>query len=412
MSPVHATIERVLRAESGAILATLLRAVGDVDLAEEALQDACAAAVAQWPQDGVPENPAAWLTTVGRRRAIDRLRREQARGAKQAKAAARRLAVASERLETLEQPEPTDRLRLLFTCCHPALKPEWRIALTLRTLGGLSTREIASAFLVPESTMAQRLVRAKRKIRHAGIPYRVPPDDQLTGRLDTVLSVLYLIFNEGYAASGGEVHVRAGLCQDALRLARDLVRLLPAEPEATSLLALLLLQDARRDARVDDAGAVVLLGAQDRSRWDRQKIREGRSLLERALRAGAAGPFGIQAAIAALHAAAPSAAETDWQQIAALYERLAQKTGSSVVELNRAVAVAESQGAQAGLDLVERLHESLDSYVWFHTTRAEMLHRLERFDEARSSYLRARDLAHNGAQARFIAARLAALADS
>ncbi|MHC4956205.1 MAG: RNA polymerase sigma factor [Planctomycetota bacterium] len=391
-------VDRVVREEWGTILATLIRACGDFDLAEDALQDACAEALSDWPRSGVPDNAAAWLTTVARRRAIDRVRREAARGAKQAEAVHRR----EERLSMIAAPEPQDRLRLIFTCCHPALKLEARVALTLRTLGGLKTQEIANAFLVPETTMAQRLVRAKRKIRDAGIPYRVPPDDQLGERLAGVLAVVYLIFNEGYA------FVRGELCMDAIRLGRDLVRLMPDEPEPTALLALMLLHDARRDARLDEAGDPVLLGEQDRSKWDRSQIAEGEALLESALE----GPYAIQAAIAALHAQAPSTAATDWQQIAALYGRLYMQTRSPVVALNRAVAVAEADGAEAGLAATDKLTNDLDEYLWFHTTRGEMLRRLDRIDDARASYERARALARDEKAAQFVEERLAALAGS
>jgi RNA polymerase sigma-70 factor, ECF subfamily len=394
-------IECAFREERAGILATLIRHVGDFQLAEDAVQDAFAAAVASWPRDGVPSNPGAWLTTAARRRAIDRLRRT------------RSLADRTDRLKELarldaqEHPSVSedslvadDRLRLIFTCCHPALAMPARVALTLRTLGGLSTVEVARAFVVSEPTMGKRIVRAKRKIADAHIPYRVPPDDELPDRLDGVLRVVYLIFNEGYSASEGDRLVRGELCGEAIRLGRLLCRLMPDDAEAWGLLALMLLHDARRSARVDADGGYVAFDRQDRSRWDQDRIREGLRALERAVPLRRPGQYQLQAAITALHVQASDAEDTDWAQIAELYGALAKLSRSPVVELNRAAAVGFAAGPDAGLELLEPLLEepALEHYQPLHAAHAELLKRAGDLAGARRAYERAIELSANAVE--------------
>jgi len=399
-------IEEIFRAEHGRILATLIRLLGDIDVAEEALQEAFAAALEQWPEAGTPVNPVAWLVSTGRHKAIDRLRRRVRFAEKQDEIALHIELSAAED----EAPVPEDRLRLIFTCCHPALATEAQVALTLRTLGGLSTEEIARAFLVPAATMAQRLVRAKAKIRTAGIPYRVPPDDALAERLEAVMVVVYLVFNEGYSASFGARLVRHELCEQAIRLGRMLVELLPARAEARGLLALMLLHDSRRETRLDGSGDIVLLEDQDRSRWDRAQIEEGAALVEAALLEGARppGPYALQAAIAAVHAQAPTASATDWAQIAELYGVLARVHPSPVVELNRAVAVAMSGEIERGLAVVDDIDRrgELAGYHLLPAAHAELLRRLGRHAEAAESYRRALELVGNEPERRHLEKRL------
>jgi RNA polymerase sigma-70 factor, ECF subfamily len=407
---VEAAVTSAFRQEWGRVVATLIRMTGDWDLAEECAQDAFTTALARWVTDGVPDRPGAWLTTTARNRALDRLRRNKTEAAKLKEVA--RLALAD---EAASPPGPAesgvtdDRLRLIFTCCHPALTLEARVALTLRTLAGLTTAEIARAFLVPEATMAKRLVRAKHKIRAAGIPYRVPPAHWLPERTNGVLAVLYLLFNEGYSASAGQDVLRPGLTSEAIRLGRLLVGLMPDEPEAAGLLALMLLQDARSGARLDENGELVTLENQDRSRWDRAEIAEGRELLEAALRRQRAGPYQIQAAIAACHADAAQAGDTDWSQIVLLYQRLRRVVPSAVVELNRAVAVAMADGPAAGLTLVEQLAAAgeLAGYFLLPATRADLLRRLDRREEAAASYRDALALVTTEPERRYLWRRLA-----
>jgi RNA polymerase sigma-70 factor (ECF subfamily) len=406
-------VDRVFREEQGRAVATLIRVLGDFDLAEEAVQDAFISALETWPQRGVPANPGAWITTTARNRAIDRLRRRR-RFAEKTETLAREASIEAE-LRAIDtgpsedaMPIADDRLRLIFTCCHPALAMDARVALTLRTLGGLTTPEIARAFLVAEPTLAQRLVRAKRKIRDARIPYRVPPAELLPQRLDGVLHVLYLVFNEGYAATSGDSLVRRELSAEAIRLGRLLASLLPDEPEVLGLLALMLLHDARREARVDAGGDLVLLEEQDRARWDADRIREGQSLIERALAMARPGPYQVQAAIASLHDAAATPADTDWVQIASLYGSLLRMNPSPVVELNLAAAVAMRDGPATGLAMMDGLAASgaLDDYSYLHAARADLLRRLARWSEAAAAYRRALELTANGPERAFLARRL------
>ena len=417
-SGVEAAVAGAFRDEWGRVLATLIRMTGDWDLAEECAQDAFAAALERWPRDGVPRRPGAWLTTTARNRAVDRLRRGATESAK-----VREIPVPShtdepDDLDDLGDDDRSvrdDRLRLIFTCCHPALPLEARVALTLRTLAGLTTAEIARAFLVPEPTMAKRLARAKAKIRHAGIPYRVPPGHLLPERTGGVLAVLYLLFNEGYAATAGDRLVRQDLCAEAIRLARTLAMLMPDEPEALGLLALMLLHDARRDARTAD-GRLVLLEDQDRDLWDAPAIAEGRRLLDRALRMRQPGAYQLQAAIAALHDEAASPVETDWRQIVGLYDELLGLAPSPVVALNRAVAVALAgerergpAGLVEGLSLVDGLAGELASYSYLHAARGDLLRRLDRRTEARTAYRRALELTANEPERAFLRDRAASL---
>jgi RNA polymerase sigma-70 factor, ECF subfamily len=403
-----AAIEEVYRSDWGRIVATLIGLVGDFDLAEESAQEAFAAAVNQWPVDGVPEFPRAWILQTARHKAIDRIRRK-AKFEEKVESYAN-----SELLRTVEEPNydsseiPDDRLRLIFTCCHPALAPEAQVALTLRTLCGLETDEIARAFLVPVSTMAQRLVRAKRKIRDAGIPYVVPEMQDRAARLDAVLTVIYLVFNEGYAATRGGSLVRSDLCTEAIRLARLVRTLLPKPPaEATALLALMLLQDARRDARLDEAGDLVVLEEQDRSRWNQQQITEALPLVEEGLRGGPSA-YALQAAIAAVHCRAAHPQETDWRQIARLYDVLERVQPSPIVALNRAVAIAMVDGPQPALQIIDSLTASsdLDNYHLLHAARADLLRRMGSTAEAVKDYERALALVTNDSERRFLERRL------
>lgn len=396
-------VEKIFREEHGRVLAALISQFGNFDLAEDALQDALVNALERWQVDGIPKNPGAWLTTVARRRAIDHIRRATTR---------ERSLVILEPQDLQDEPEmddaqiPDDRLKLMFTCCHPSLALETQVALTLHTLGGLTTPEIARAFLAPEPTMAQRLARARAKLRNAGIPYRVPPLDLLPERLNALLVVIYLIFNEGYRATSGDEPIRKELCAEAIRLGRVLVTLMRQNAETHGLLALMLLHDSRREARLDDAGQLILLDEQDRSRWDKAKIHEGIGVLDEALALNDPGPYQVQAAISALHAEAATPEATDWYQILALYDSLATMTPSMVVEVNRAVAVAMVWGASEGLRILLRLESQAEDFYPYHAARADLLCRTNQVEAAADAYRRAVELCSNSAERAYLQRRL------
>jgi RNA polymerase sigma-70 factor (ECF subfamily) len=415
MADAQSLVETVFRQESGRIIATLIRLSGSFDLAEEAVQEACASALITWPDKGVPDNAAAWIMAVARRKLIDGLRKENTKRQKQDPLlyqAELLQTKADDELDSISMTYPDDRLRLIFTCCHPALNVEAQVALTLRTLGGLTTAEIARAFLLPEPTLAQRLVRAKAKIQQARIPYEVPSLDKLPERLASAQAVIYLVFNEGYSATGGDNLIRTELSAEAIRLARTLCELLPDEPENLGLLALLLIQDSRRDARINSRGELLTLEEQDRSLWHRNQIEEGLRLVEKALRTQDPGPYQLQAAIAAVHAEAKSAAETDWAQIVALYGELARVSPSPVIALNRAVAVAMSQGYERGLAMIDeigRASAQMKKYHLFHAARADLLRRLGSRDDALEAYRQAIALAANRVEQDYLRRRMAEL---